>query len=264
MLPELTLHDAHRDIFLPWKKVRMLAWLFGFLCLFAADVLQAQGASERDDWVTQRYFLDDPSGALTFADVQGRQFTEFAGLLSRGNSDRALWLRLQVAPHERQDLVLLVQPAHLKQVDVYSQDTNGQWVTHTTGTSVAYSQRPSPEINFVVRLAPQPEQSSTVYVRLKSPTAMIPFARVVSLRSSIDFDTKLHMGLAAYTAVGLLFSCISLVAWKSSGDRLWLFGALFDVTSVCMACTHWSWRLRSACMVFCSLAMKRSRLDSTT
>lgn len=223
-----------------WRVWVLLALAVGLWAL-AAGAAWATAQDARADFIEQRFFLDDPTGQLSLADVMARPlvgptaFKPYTGLVSRGNSNRALWLKLDVAPQAHDALVLLVQPAHLRQVDVYTQSAGGQWVQHRTGTSVAYSQRPRPDVSFALDLQTVPHTSATVYLRLTSPTAMIPSVRVLLPDESVAVDTKLHMLLAAYSAVGLLMSALAVVAWRASGDRIWLLGAAFDVASVTLA-----------------------------
>lgn len=221
----------------------LFAWAVMLPCLLASLTTQAKAVNERTDYIDQRSFLDDPLGSLTLADVMSRPrtgptaFTPYTGLVSRGNSDSVLWLKVEMGPdaHAQESLVLVVQPAHLRQVDVFTQSADGSWGLHRTGTSVAYGQRPRPDVSFAVDLERAPPTGATVYLRLQSPTAMIPFVRVLMPDESVAVDTKLHMMLAAYSAGGVLFSCLALIAWRASKDPIWLLGALFDVSSAALS-----------------------------
>ena len=199
--------------------------------LFSAQVL-AQDVSGQTGWISQRAYLDDPSGQLSFADVQAKKFTPFEGFISRGNSNKTLWLKLDVSAHNRSDLVLSIEPAYLRTIDVYTQNAQGQWLARQTGSRVAFDQRERSELHFALGLEAQPQQASSIYVRLNSPTLMLPHVDILRSRDSLNKDNAFHIGISAYISLSLIVVLASLAAWRFSGDGLWLIAAMHDLVSM--------------------------------
>ncbi len=202
-----------------------------FSLLFSAHV-QAQDVSRQTGWISQRAYLDDPSGQLSFTDVQGKKFTPFEGFISRGNSNKTLWLKLDVPAHNRDDLVLSIEPAYLRSIDVYTQNAQGQWLARQTGSRVAFEDRERSELYFALGLEAQPRQVSSIYVRLNSPTLMIPNIDILGSRASYNKDNAFHIGIAAYISVSLMVVLASLAAWRFSRDGLWIIAAAHDLVSM--------------------------------
>jgi 7TMR-DISM extracellular 2 len=199
--------------------------------LFSPAVL-AQDKSEPTTWISKRAYLDDPSGKYSFADVLAQNFTPYEGFISRGNSNKTLWLKLNVPAHSRADLVLTIEPAYLRTIDVYTQNAQGQWLARPTGSRVAFDQRERSELYFALGLETQPQQASSIYVRLNSPTLMLPNVEIISSRASHNKDNAFHIGISAYILVSLLVVLASLIAWRFSGDSLWLIAAAHDLVSM--------------------------------
>lgn len=136
--------------------------LFGWL--FAS-------AAMAEDLISSRAVLDDPSRALTIADVAARDFTPIEGAtLFRGMSASAHWLRLQVrAPAEGGSVVLVILPTYLNEVRLFEADPGDPraWKTRATGNLHAYGERDRrrASLGFVVTpVAPE----STYYLRLET------------------------------------------------------------------------------------------------
>ncbi|MES2950494.1 MAG: 7TM-DISM domain-containing protein [Pseudomonadota bacterium] len=92
--------------------------------LWAATVALLLGAGSAlalDDLVTQRGVLVDPTGTLTVEQVaQRKDFRPVTGPVSRGYTTAATWLRIEVAPTLQGQVVVVVQPAYLDDLRLYS------------------------------------------------------------------------------------------------------------------------------------------------
>ena len=102
------------------------AWAVLWCCLCALAPAHAR------DHITERSWLEDPSGQLQWPDVQQQPTQPFAETLSRGYGSGAVWLRLRIDPQASpaaaataatatspDGLVLRIRPAYLDEVEVF-------------------------------------------------------------------------------------------------------------------------------------------------
>lgn len=143
--------------------IRLLAAVAG-LFLATASVAVAK------DHIISRAVLEDKSGALTIAQVTDQQFSPVGTLLSKGYSDSAYWLRLQLsAPKKGSEIVLHISPNLLDDVRLYEPGKQNpkEWITRVTGDHYAYEDRDRKDIalGFVVNVT---SAGQTFYLRIKT------------------------------------------------------------------------------------------------
>lgn len=110
--------EFYRRQHISWRYIFFFLW-----CLLSQPV-----AAWADDALIASAFLEDPSNALTVDEVQSAkfdaQFTPFLGILNRGYSNSAFWLKLQIpagtsraqarglwAPGDGDNYLLRIQPS---------------------------------------------------------------------------------------------------------------------------------------------------------
>lgn len=111
----------------------MLNW---FLALLLALPL---AATARQDHIREKAWLEDPSGQLSWSDVQQKTAQPYTGMLSKGFGKSVIWLKLRIdpgvrpAPNKEPDrMVLRIRPVYLDDIQIY--DTLApQGLAGTTG-----------------------------------------------------------------------------------------------------------------------------------
>lgn len=197
-----------------------VVWLF-FFSVFGSSATRAQlvvNADAREVSLAGQFaFLDDPSGALTLAEVLTRadQFQSLPGFLNRGYTQAATWLRLDVhnpAPTSRAVLVRLSPPT-LDELDVYVEPdppermVPGGWVRYSLGDHAPMAGKPIPGALPSFPLSLEPQSHVRVYLRIRSKGAH-------ALRAELDAPEQAqatslwhaalqsgHIGMAAVLAI---------------------------------------------------------------
>lgn len=147
---------------------------FRVLLVLAGLVLMPwSGAAAAGDLVVSRAILEDPPGALSIADVVGREFTPVRTFPSMGYTDSVLWLRLQVrAPERGETVVLRIEPPYLDEIVLFEPDWRlpSAWKIRATGDRHAGSERdrPAMALGFVVNVA---APDTTFYLRLETTSS---------------------------------------------------------------------------------------------
>lgn len=126
------------------------------------------------DLIISRGVLEDTSGTLTIADVVGRQFKSGGPALSKGFTNSAIWLRLQVrAPAKGNEAVLFIRQPYLNEIRLYEVVAGNPpvWKSRVTGNHYPYGERDRARktLGFVVNVA-APE--TTYYLRVKSKSVL--------------------------------------------------------------------------------------------
>ena len=106
-----------------WLRWRCLGWALLWCCLGGLQVAHAR------DHIVERSWLEDPTGQLTWPQVQQQATQPFRETLSRGYGTEVVWLRLRVDPHadserpapaaQPEELVLSIRPSYLDEVVVF-------------------------------------------------------------------------------------------------------------------------------------------------
>ena len=95
-------------------------WVLLLLCVGSWQTAWAQ------DHITQRAWLEDTSGQLSWPAVQQQAAHPYAGMLSSGFGDSTIWLKLHIDPnahpapaYSENRLVLRIRPVYLDDIQVY-------------------------------------------------------------------------------------------------------------------------------------------------
>ena len=78
--------------------------------------------------ITARGYWEDTTAQATFEQAQVQQYTPFDGVLGRGYTQSATWIRLTITPPADEDeLVLRIRPVYLDEITLYDPlDTTGK------------------------------------------------------------------------------------------------------------------------------------------
>lgn len=174
-------------------------------------VLSPPGARAQEHLLGAEWF-EDPSGSLGIEDVQHAPFAEQAIPFSGGFSPSTHWFRLRVAPGaDGSPLQLRVGPNFLDEVVLYAPDPAhpGRWRQRTLGDRHPFSER---EILSIVPafLLPATSAETTVYLRVRSSSAMILILEVVTPRVAAEHDIVLQG-----SSLGFLVLMLVMLAWAT-------------------------------------------------
>lgn len=129
--------------------------------------------STAGDHITDRAWTEDSTGQLTIEQVQKLPLAPYAGLLSRGYGESAVWMRLRIDPQlspiqpsNSEHLILRIRPVYLDEITIYDPQGQPGWMART-GDLVHPRTDPMQGLNFLVPL-PRGEQARDIWVRMKS------------------------------------------------------------------------------------------------
>jgi len=216
---------ASTDLFMP------LLIGAGLILLINALLALPLAQQMRKDLIVSKGYLEDPSASLDFATAKAQAYTPFHGALSRGNSPSAIWLKLQVRYAQERTLALVVQPAFVQDIQVYSQDAAGHWQRQQGGNRFSFNERALPLLNFSAPVYMPESAEATYYVRIRSDSA-ISLVRALPLTSANEFNTLIHYIVGTYTGVAFMMLMISLMAFLVTRDTLWGWSAVCELGAI--------------------------------
>lgn len=248
-----------------------LLWLLGHLRLWAATVALLFGSGSAlalDDLVTQRGVLVDPTGTLTVEQVAQRtDFRPVTGPVSRGYTTAATWLRIEVAPTLQGKVVVVVQPAYLDDLRLYSpreratQPTgflltgtvaslltgigadslntagatdalSAEWLEQRSGDQIALSAKPLKSVYPTFIVPSRPDRPTVHYLRLQTTSVSLLHVKALSLTDQMALDTAIHSAVSAYVGLILVLAGFAFVCWRITRDRIWALDSAFQVVTV--------------------------------
>jgi signal transduction histidine kinase/CheY-like chemotaxis protein len=191
------------------------------------------------DLVVARAVLEDPSGALTLAQVSGQRFQPTGPTLAKGFTRSAHWLRLTVRQPDQGDAVVLaIRQPYLNDIRLYEPVASGGWAERVTGNYHPYRDRdrPGPSLGFTVHVT---APATTFYVRLWTTTVLQATVEALDLAEAERREDQ-------YERLGVLFltAMTLLLVWAVQSyllDRLPVVGLfalhLATYTLYCVAIT---------------------------
>lgn len=177
-------------------------------CCFAVLLVLAGTAgsawSRAVDHIVERAWMEDPSGSMTFSQVQSQPLKPFEGTLSKGYGSSVLWVRLRIDPRigageATKILYLRIRPAYLDELTLYDPGQSSGPVA-VTGDRFNFSKNVSPSTVHVFELPPRGSPGE-VWVRLRTSSTRLAHFEVFSgddLRQSnagIELVGGLYLGL---------------------------------------------------------------------
>lgn len=238
-------------------------FVFPLAALFAPSTALAL-----DDLVTQRGVLVDPTGTLTVEQVAQRtDFRPVTGPVSRGYTTAATWLRIEVAPTLQGKVVVVVQPAYLDDLRLYSprepatQPTgflltgtvaslltgigadslntagatdalSAEWLEQRSGDQIALSVKPFKSVYPTFVVPSRADRPTVHYLRLQTTSVSLLHVKAFSLTDQMAFDTAIHSAVSAYVSLILVLAGFAFVCWRITRDRIWALDSAFQVVTV--------------------------------
>lgn len=189
-----------------------------FLTLLLALALSPT-ADAREHLVGMAWF-EDPSGSLGIEEVQRAPFVAGKIPFSGGFSPSTHWFRLRVAPSaDGSPLHLRVGPNFLDEVVLYAPDPArpGHWRQSRLGDRHRFAERELLSIVPGFQLPPFTTET-TLYLRVRSSSAMILVAEAVTPRVAAEHDILLHGSSLAFLVLMLVMLAWAIGNWVEDRD----------------------------------------------
>ncbi|NBU44303.1 MAG: hypothetical protein EBS37_09500 [Betaproteobacteria bacterium] len=202
-----------------------------------------------DGWVTQRAFYEDPSNRMTLHEVQQQTLTPYDGVLARGFSASAFWIRLSVSALPEQSdaifgrhMLVRILPHYLDEIALYD-PAMGHDKPRFAGDRHPNDANGyiSLNHNFVIERSAKPRD---IWFRLKTNSSNSISIKVLPIEDALELDQRQEVGTGLIIAALVLFWLWALVYWSRSREPIAVTLLISQGLSVLYATTLWGyWRL---------------------
>lgn len=153
--------------------------------------------------IEQQAFFQDPSNLITIDQIQKQNFIAYDGLLNKGYSNSAYWVRLKVNRiglngHQ----VLRILPTFLDDIEVY-QKLDGEWSRKVTGDQHAFNDREYQNTSFGVKISPDIEDIY-LYIRLKTTSTNMLSFELVDEKTFYGLEGRRDFAIGSYFGTALI------------------------------------------------------------
>lgn len=194
-------------------------FLCALACLCCAFAVQAR------DLVSERTYVEDPSGSLTLVQVQqAPQQSIGSSLFTQGFSQSAFWFKLHIDPQAlpgmapTEKLVIRIRPPYQDQVQLFDPLDAADRVRMTGDYfDWADDEYRSLNLNFVIPLGAVPRD---VWLRLRTDQSTLSIIEVMTEAQARDADRRQEMATMLYLMVLLLCMGWAAMSYISQRDRL--------------------------------------------
>lgn len=188
-----------------------------FMCAFFASPAFAT------DQISNRSFWEDQSNQVTFDDAQKKNFTEFEGVLSRGYTSNAIWIKLRITPDKKlkaeDKLILRIRPVYLDEITLYDPiDTRS--LQRMVGDKLNYRDQEYKSLTFTF-VIPAGDAPRNIWLRLKTTSASLFKVEALSEEDMRDSEFRLLMGYCVGLSVIAFFTLFVFINWLNQRDKLY-------------------------------------------
>ena len=172
-----------------------------------------------NDHITARGYWEDKTAQATFEEAQAQQYTAFDGVLSRGYTQSATWIRLTITPPAGEDeLVLRIRPVYLDEITLYDPlDTSGK--PRKVGDTTSYMDNEYRSLSHTFKITAGSQQRD-VWLRLVSTSTSLIDIEAFTHEEMLDSEFNLLLFYASVLAVVMIFMLMVLINWLNFRDYL--------------------------------------------
>lgn len=191
------------------------------------------------DHVLDRAWVDDPTASLTLTQVQGLPVTPFEGVLSRGFTRSATWVRLRVdgtptaRPGDR--LVVRIRPVYLDRIELFDPLDAGDR-PRVAGDHLDWNASEFKSLNhgFVIPASAEPRD---VWLRLVTTSSSFIHVEVLAPEDAEQANRLQELLYGLMMGVLLLFFLWALLQWLVRRELLMAVFMLSQFLAIIYAST---------------------------
>lgn len=210
---------------------RIICVLVLWLCSFAAQA---------HDFVTQRAWVEDPTGTMTLAEAQQAPATPYdSKYFTRGFSQSTFWLRLGIDPHASPEhpttdkLVIRIRPPYQDQIRLYDPLADQDSIRQTGDYfDWSHDEYRSLNLNFVIPTGQKPRD---VWLRLRTTQSTLTVIEVMTEDETRAADRRQEIATTLYFAVLLVCMGWGILSYMNQQDRLIGIYILREVLAIAYA-----------------------------
>lgn len=192
--------------------------------IFALAIsIASMAAASANDLILSRSYWEDASNQATLEVAQENKFQEYTGVLSRGYTQSAVWIQLEVAPTQNmkadEKVILRIRPIYLDEITLYDPlDTSGK--LRITGDRTNYSDEEYQSLahTFVVPAGDKPRH---IWLRLKATSTSLINVEAFTAEEMLANEYKLLIGYCLVLSLVVVFLILVFINWLNYREYLY-------------------------------------------
>jgi len=175
------------------------------------------------DHIAQRAYWEDATGQASLEQVREQSFTPYTGVLSRGYTQAAVWIRLDLMPAPGmgadEDLILRIRPVYLDEIRLYDpMDTSGRVRVVGDRTNYSAEEYRSLSHTFVVPAGSKPR---SVWLRLKASSTSLINVEALTQQEMLVSEYRMLMGYFVVLSLIAVFLIVVFINWLNYREFLY-------------------------------------------
>jgi signal transduction histidine kinase len=191
--------------------------------LLSALILLLTGNASAGELIKDRAFFVDDSLTRTLADVSRENLTPYSGVLTRGFTKSAVWVRLEVIPPKNaspeDDIVVRIRPVFLDEIQLFDPlDTSGKPRIVGDTTPISASEFPSLSHTFVI---PSGSEPRAIWLRLRSTSTTLMTVEAMTRTEMTTSELNLNIACFIAMAIMAMFVMLAVINWPGKREKLY-------------------------------------------
>jgi signal transduction histidine kinase len=181
--------------------------------------------------ITSREYVVDITNQKSLEQIKAEATTPFAGVLSRGYTNAAIWMKLEITPpidaKVDDEIVLRIRPVYLDEIRLFDPlDKSGKNRIVGDVNPISANEFTSLSHTFVI---PSGDKPRAIWMRVKASSTSL--VSVQALTHSEMMQSELMLNLADFGLLAIIgmFALLVLVNWIANRESLY---ALFVVRQI--------------------------------
>ncbi len=200
-------------------KIRPALRILFVLTLMIASSAKAFAA----DLISSRSYWEDASNQASFAQAQAQDFESYSGVLSRGFSQSAIWIRLEVLPplgaKADEKLILRIRPIYLDEITLFDPlDDSGDPRIVGDRSNYRDEEYKSLTHTFVI---PAGNEARYVWLRLKTSSTSMINVEAFTPVDMLAREYQLLIGYCLVLSLVMVFLILVFINWLNYREPLY-------------------------------------------
>jgi signal transduction histidine kinase len=211
-----------------------------YVFLVLLGLLSAAALADPADHILERAYVVDESGKLTLDEIRQMPVQRYEGVLSRGFTESATWIRITVAPvqgiRSGEPLAVRVRPVYLDEIRLFDPlDTSGRVRIAGDRTEWHASEFKSLNHGFLIPASDAPRE---IWLRLKTTSTSLIHVQVLTMEEAQHANRMQEMVYGLMMGTLLLFFLWAVLQWFLQREVLMLAFTISQLKAIAYALVY--------------------------
>jgi hypothetical protein len=211
-----------------------------FVFLVLLGLLSGAALADPADHILERAYVVDESGKLTLDEIRQMPVQRYEGVLSRGFTESATWIRITVAPvqgiRSGEPLAVRMRPVYLDEIRLFDPlDTSGRVRIAGDHTEWQASEFKSLNHGFLISASDVPRE---IWLRLKTTSTSLIHVQVQTMEEAQHANRMQEMVYGLMMGTLLFFFLWAVLQWSLQREVLMAVFTISQLAAIAYALVY--------------------------